>query len=126
MSIKLLTKQHFECLSLNGCCTGSSESTLVKMPLCCKSHVAAHLYLVVYDENGINLNVRENHFPKSILPSVLHLYAYYVSKYLSIPTYISSNWIIEINMCHQYTAYILHEYVYGPLSEMIEINIFII
>ena len=77
-------------------------------------------------KNVINLNVRENHFPKSNLPSVLHLYAYYVSKYLSMPTHISSNWVIEINMCHQYTAYPLHEYVYGPLSEMIEINIFII
>ena len=27
----------------NGVCTGSSESTLVKMPHCCKSHVAPHM-----------------------------------------------------------------------------------
>ena len=31
MIVKLLTKHHLEFLSLKGCCTGSSESTLVKM-----------------------------------------------------------------------------------------------
>ena len=38
MSVKLLTEQHLEFLSLEGGCTGLSESTLVKMPHCCKSH----------------------------------------------------------------------------------------
>ena len=42
MSIKLLTEHHLEFLSLKGGCTGSSESTLVKMSNCWKSHVAAH------------------------------------------------------------------------------------
>ena len=42
MTIKLLTKQHLEFLRLKGGCTGSSESTLVKMPQKWKSHVAAH------------------------------------------------------------------------------------
>ena len=39
MSVKLLTKHHLEFLSLKGGCTGSTESTLVKMPHCWKSHV---------------------------------------------------------------------------------------
>ena len=47
MSIKLLTKQHLEFLSLKGGCTGSSESTLVKMPHCWKSCVTAH-YMISY------------------------------------------------------------------------------
>ena len=42
-SVKLLTKQHLEFLSLTGGCTGSSESTLVKMPHCWKSHVTAQI-----------------------------------------------------------------------------------
>ena len=42
MSVKLPTEQHLEFLSLNGGCTGSSESTHVEMPHCSKSHVAAH------------------------------------------------------------------------------------
>ena len=40
MTVKLLSEHHLEFLSLIGGCTGSSESTLVKMPRC-KSHVAA-------------------------------------------------------------------------------------
>ena len=43
MTVKLLSKHHLEFLSLKGGCTGSSESTLVKMPHCWKSHVAAQV-----------------------------------------------------------------------------------
>ena len=42
-SVKLLTEHLLEVLSLKGFCTGSSESTLVKMPQCWKSHIAAHI-----------------------------------------------------------------------------------
>ena len=43
MTIKLLTEHYFEFLSLKGGCTGSSESTLGKMPHCWKSHVTAQM-----------------------------------------------------------------------------------
>ena len=43
MRVKLLTEHTLEFLSLKGGCTGSSESTLVKMPHCWKSNVAAHI-----------------------------------------------------------------------------------
>ena len=43
MNIKLLTEHHLEFLSLKGGCTGSSESTHVKMPHCWKSHGLAHM-----------------------------------------------------------------------------------
>ena len=46
MIVKLLTEHHLEFLSSRGGCTGSSESTLVKMPHCWKSRVAAHLTIV--------------------------------------------------------------------------------
>ena len=42
MIVKLLTERHLEFLSLKGGCTGSSESTLVKMSNCWKSHALAH------------------------------------------------------------------------------------
>ena len=45
MTVKLLTEHHLEFLSLKGGSTGSSESTLVKMPHCLKSHVTAHIKL---------------------------------------------------------------------------------
>ena len=43
MSVKLLTEHHLMFLSLKEGCTGSSESTLVKMPHCWKSHVMAQI-----------------------------------------------------------------------------------
>ena len=42
MIVKLLTEHDLEFLSLKGGCTGSSESTHVKMPHCWKSHAMAH------------------------------------------------------------------------------------
>ena len=43
MNLQLLDEQHFEFLSLKRGCKGWSESTLVKIPYCWKSHVTAHL-----------------------------------------------------------------------------------
>ena len=45
MNVKLPTEHHLEFLSIKGGCTGLSESTLVKMPHCWKSHVLAQMYL---------------------------------------------------------------------------------
>ena len=55
MVVKLLTEHHLECLSLKGGCRGSSESTLVKMPHCWKSHVTA--YIVTTKKNSFNETV---------------------------------------------------------------------
>ena len=43
MIVKILTENHLEFQSLKGGCRGSSESTLVKMSNCWKSHATAHL-----------------------------------------------------------------------------------
>ena len=43
MVVKLLTEHNFEFLRLKGGCTGSSESTLVKIPHCWKSYSTAHI-----------------------------------------------------------------------------------
>ena len=45
MTVKLLTEHNLELLGLTGGCTGLSESTLVKMPHCWKSHVAAQIHI---------------------------------------------------------------------------------
>ena len=44
MSVKLLTEHLLEVLSFKEGCTGSSESTLIKMPHCLKSHALAQMY----------------------------------------------------------------------------------
>ena len=50
-SVKLLTEHHLEFLSLKGGCTGLSESTLVKMPDCWKSHVVTHFLHIAGVQN---------------------------------------------------------------------------
>ena len=54
MSVKLLTEQHLEFLSLTGGCTGSSESNHVKMPHCWKSHVAARVMIFFFNMSATN------------------------------------------------------------------------
>ena len=44
MCVKLLTAHYLDFLSLKGVGTGLSESTLVKMPHCWKSHATPQLY----------------------------------------------------------------------------------
>ena len=48
MSVKPLAEHHLEFLSLKGGCTILSESTLVKIPICWKSHVAAQRVFIVH------------------------------------------------------------------------------
>ena len=58
MTVKLLTEQHLECLRLKGSCTDSPDATLVKMPHCRKSHVAAQIVSLslLCTESTIQLN----------------------------------------------------------------------
>ena len=56
MNVKLLTEHHLEFLILNRGCTGSSESTLVKIQYCCKSNSVAYFmcFTVYYADLCIN------------------------------------------------------------------------
>ena len=57
MTVKVLTKNHLEYLSLKGGCTGSSECIHVKMSHCWKSHVAAHFNNIhIFYRMGNKLN----------------------------------------------------------------------
>ena len=54
MSVKILTEHHLEYLSLTGGCTGSSASTLVKMPHCWNSIMSSYcLFLFLMWDNSI-------------------------------------------------------------------------
>ena len=53
MSVKLPTEHHLEFLSIKGGSTGTSESTLVKMPHCWKSRAAALIINYVNLQYGI-------------------------------------------------------------------------
>ena len=47
MTVKLLAEHHLEYLSLKVCCTGSSESSRVKITHCWKSNVAAQIIIFI-------------------------------------------------------------------------------
>ena len=53
MTLSLLTEHRLEFLSLDGGYTGSSESTLVKMPHCWKSHKDTGEY-----EENVKITIR--------------------------------------------------------------------
>ena len=55
MIVNLLTEHQLEFLSLKGGCTGFSDSTIVKMPHCWKSHVTAQM------EESISIQELEKH-----------------------------------------------------------------
>ena len=69
MNVKLLTEHHLEFLSLKGGYRGSSESTLVKMSNCWKSHAAAqtviiggcwcNLHILLSDDESTDSNVHD-------------------------------------------------------------------
>ena len=66
MNVKLLTEHHLEFLRLKGGCTASSESTLVKIPHCWRSHVTAIILAALTNLTFCMLN---NHLGKSIRES---------------------------------------------------------
>ena len=45
LTVKLLTENHLEFLSIKEGCTGSSESTFVKTPHCWKSRCGSYMYI---------------------------------------------------------------------------------
>ena len=80
MTVNLLTEHHFDFLSLNGGCTGSSESTLVKMPHCWKSHVMAQMIncfvFIFTDEVGSceGIDIDESELPNTdYLKDIKHI-----------------------------------------------------
>ena len=65
MSAELLTEDHLGFLSLIGGYTVSSESTLVKIPNCWKSHVMAQIY---YESSEWMLQSSECYHPSELHP----------------------------------------------------------
>ena len=67
MTVKLLTERHLQFPSLRGGCTGLSESTLVKMSHCWKSHVVAHMYIENVSILLINLVFNDSLGPHNMI-----------------------------------------------------------
>ena len=80
MNFKLLTEHHFEFLSLKEGCRGSSESTLVKMSNCWKSHAAAHLRI----KKGTDQSVCPHRLFSTVLRDAYKVFSHtaYLSKFI--------------------------------------------
>ena len=67
---KLLTEHHLEFLSLKGGCRGSSESTLIKITNCWKSHATDHITqynnFLSQNENSVKLPVNFEIFQENV------------------------------------------------------------
>ena len=74
MIVKLLTEHHLE-LSFKGGCTGSSESTHVKMPHCWKSHATALISSTSFSSLPLNHSRRDVKYVHEVLVNrfALHL-----------------------------------------------------
>ena len=103
MTVKLLTEQHLDFLNLKGGCAGSSESTLVKMPHCWKSHGTAHLFYQHTWDNTSENGLRIDRFGKYDLPVSLDFSTQSRQRWSKTPLAISfvhnhikqrNNWVI--------------------------------
>ena len=75
MSVKLLTEHHLEFVSLKGGCTGSSESTLVRMPHCVAAQFMIYMYWLradAYDTLGTFISQRKGKIQTSTTNLVFH------------------------------------------------------
>ena len=66
MSVKLLTEHHLRLSTLKVGCTGSSESTLVKMPHCWESHVAAQINFGLVASTNVSANVEATSYQRRL------------------------------------------------------------
>ena len=89
MTVKLLAEHHLEFLSLKGGCKGSSESTLVKVPHCWKSHVLIHFKLIL---------IWRCLFLYNDLISQMCREAYVIKRFVTIFLLISDIIIVKINV----------------------------
>ena len=85
-TVQLLTEHDLEFLSLKGDCTGSSESTLVKMSHCWKSRVTAQILfmhvarsIVAQLEGHVMISSREG-LDESALTRNLEKYSFFCSE----------------------------------------------
>ena len=77
MSVKLLTEHRLEFVSLKGGCTGSSESTLVKMPHCVAAQFMIYwLRADAYDTlGGTFISPRKGKIQTSTTNQVFHAWS---------------------------------------------------
>ena len=89
MIVKLLTEQHLEFLSLKGDYRGSSESTLVKLSSCWKSHATAHLkiqrFCLIFNHSFLSSCQTKSTYHRRHYHILLAIYSFY-TVYVKVDT----------------------------------------
>ena len=91
MIVKLLTERHLEFLSLKGSCTGSSESTLVKMSNCWKSHALAQI-----ETCHQTVTIAENRFAQAATATTMSLQFFRINLRIYRGSYMSAPLVADI------------------------------
>ena len=110
MTVKLLAEHRLEFLNLTGGCRGSSESTLVKMPHCWKSHVAAQLCVKGSDGMGNSVNPDQT-APLSELGSnclLRHIWTHTVCSGISGPILFTQAYLGSYSLLRHLLAHTLY------------------
>ena len=80
MTLRLLSENHLEFLRLKGACTGPSESTLVKMSHCWKSHVVAQLCIL---HTAVSLLLNKSMYSETAI-AVTGVLCYVIESYIPL------------------------------------------
>ena len=91
MTVKLQTEQRLEFLSLKGGCTGSPESTLVKMPHCWKTQVTTNTVKTLYNVTRYNRIFNIRHKIAGDGSVSIKIPSLYQNIHLTTPTVTSGN-----------------------------------
>ena len=89
--VKLLTERHLEFLSLKGSCTGSSESTLVKMSNCWKSHALAQI-----ETCHQTVTIAENRFAQAATATTMSLQFVRINMRINRGSYMSAHVLFNL------------------------------
>ena len=95
MTLKILTEQHLQFLSLKGGCTDSSKSILVKVAHCWKSHVAAHLmpyWATTWENQQCGPASQEDSDKPRHQLSLIRVLAVHMKKVLVLCYWLSAQW----------------------------------
>ena len=96
MSVKLLTEHRLEFVSLKGGCTGSSESTLVRMPHCVAAQFMIYwLRADAYDTLGTFISQRKGKIQTSTTNLV------FSCKQCAVHARVHCNWVFFFMQTHE-------------------------
>ena len=124
MTLKLLTEYHLEFLSLKGGCTDLSESALVKMPHCWKSHVTLILFcrkVNCVKLQNLRLRKKQSELANSLDQDEMSHIGYFIWIYTVCPDLYRLTLVMLNNFIYYPTVYIHGNCLFFVMSSVTEL-----